>query len=100
MSDSIYFVVLKSQKGIYATKYRDHLPSDKYSRNPSFVRVLLAFHVTRGNFTPCAGGHGPTSPEPGRADLAWRRDNHSPVLAQFVQTALAQASGSGRPLSE
>jgi hypothetical protein len=58
MSDPIYFVVLQGPKGIYATKYHDHLPSDKYPRNPSFVRVLLAFHVTRGNFTPCAGGHG------------------------------------------
>jgi hypothetical protein len=38
MSDPIYFVVLKGPKGIYAAKYHDHLPSDKYSRNPSFVR--------------------------------------------------------------
>jgi hypothetical protein len=36
MSDPIYFVVLKGPKGIYAAKYHDHLPSDKYSRNPSF----------------------------------------------------------------
>jgi hypothetical protein len=31
MSDPIYFVVLKGPKGIYAAKYHDHLPSDKYS---------------------------------------------------------------------
>jgi hypothetical protein len=31
MSDPIYFVVLKGPKGIYAAKYRDHLPSGKYS---------------------------------------------------------------------
>jgi hypothetical protein len=46
MSDPIYFVVLQGPKGIYATKYHDHLPSDKYSRNPSFVRVCLPLHGT------------------------------------------------------
>lgn len=30
---------------------------------------------------------------PYRLDLAWRRDNHSPILAQFLETAFAQASG-------
>jgi hypothetical protein len=42
MSEAIYFVVLKGLRGIYAAKYHDHLPSDKYSRDysrpPAFVR--------------------------------------------------------------
>jgi hypothetical protein len=39
MSEPIYFVVLQGAKGIYATKYHDHLPT--HFPDPAIYRLRL-----------------------------------------------------------